>query len=255
MPKHEEAMAQAMQPKAQEPEAPKAAAPEIDPNVIALAKVLAQEMLAGQRAINMELVDKQADAYAGAMKTAMKPENAEPPLMSDFNPKGDRDFPRPELPYPFSLNGAEMPAYLLTVEEIDLLMQLTPGEYNITKTDDTVTRVAVVPTLDQASGVVTKMTIWGKFGGKNKPDEAQNWPPMRVWLAEMLGVPAPVRPTVKRQTGKLSATLGTRGGENQTIQSLEAALAATGRGALGPTISRDVNAMLSVKADALESLA
>lgn len=231
---------------APEPEtaAAPAAAPAIDPNVLALAKAL----LDGQREINLSMLGAQADAYAASMKTALKPENADPPLMSDFNPAGDRDHPRPELPYPFTMNGAEMPAHLLTVEEIGLLAQLTPGHYRITKTDDSQTVVAVVPEHDSASGSITKMNLVSKFGNKRNPQDKDNWPPLRVWLAEMLGVAAPVRPVVRQPTGRIAAG---QLGAASSIGGVITGSLANNKAWLGP-ITGQVEAMLASDAGAME---
>jgi hypothetical protein len=226
------------------PETPApATAPAVDPNVIALAQMLLQ----GQRDLNTETVKAQADAYAASMKTALKPENSDPPLMSEFNPKGDRDFPRPPLPYPFTMNGAEMPEALFLVEEIELLLQVTPGHYRITKTDDTQVVVSVIPTTDSATGAITKMNLVSKFGNKSNPQDKNNWPPLRVWLAEMLGVPAPVRAVVRQPTGRIAAPqLGTSGTVNGVITgSLEAHLGSLGpiRGAVEAMLAQDGGAM------------
>jgi hypothetical protein len=195
-----------------------------------------------------ETVKAQADIYAASMKTALKPENSDPPLMSDFNPLGDRDHPRPSLPYPFTQNGADMPEHLLTVEEIGLLLQVTPGHYRITKTDDTQVIVSVIPTTDSATGAITRMNLVSKFGNKSSPEDSKNWPPLRVWLAELLGVPAPMRQRTTLPTGRISAPqLGAVGSAHGVITgSLESQM-----NSLGP-IRREVEAMLARDADRME---
>lgn len=180
------------------------ALPALDANAMAVVAAFAQQLLAGQQALTAENLKAQADAYAASMKVAMRPENADPPLISDFNPEGDRDHPRPVLPYPVTMNGAELPPELLTVEELRLLAQIEPGAYRVTKTDDTTVVVRVVPTVDSATNAITKMNIVSKFGNKRNPGDKDNWPPMRVWLAEMLGVPAPQRARETLPTGRLS---------------------------------------------------
>jgi hypothetical protein len=247
-PKPDQALEAAMLGTAPSPTPEPAPAPAINPDVLALAKALAMEMMAGQRQINEELVDRQADAYAGAMKTAMKPENASPPLMSDFNPKGDRDFPRPALQCAFTMGSAEMPPELLTVEEIELLNQITPGHYRITKADDSQVTVSVVPTYDGASGAITKMALIAPFGGKHNPQDKDNWPPLRVWLAEALGVPPPQRPIERQPTGRINAPLlnNPRGSTGIVTSALDTQMANLGpmRGA--------VESMLGRKSDAME---
>ncbi len=217
----------------------------IDPNVLALAQALLQ----GQREINAETVKAQADAYAASMKVAMKPENADPPLISDFNPMGDRDHPRPELKCPFTMNGAELPKELLTVEEIVLLNQLEPDHYRITKTDDTQVIVSVVAEHDSASGLLTKMNLVSKFGNKRNPQDKDNWPPMRVWLAEMIGVPAPERARPRLPVGRVARPqMGAPSGLNGVISAM--GTLANNKQWLGP-IEGEVNAMLARETDAI----
>jgi hypothetical protein len=96
--------------------------------------------------------------------------------------------------------------------------------------------VSVIPTTDSATGAITKMNLVSKFGNKSNPQDKNNWPPLRVWLAEMLGVPAPVRAVVRQPTGRIAAPqLGTSGAVNGVITgSLEAHLSSLGpiRGAV-----------------------
>lgn len=218
--------------------------PTIDPNILAFA----QALISGQATNNAALVQAQADAYAASMKVALKPENVDPPLMSDFNPKGDRDFPRPVLPWPVTQNGAEMPEYLLTVEELELLAQITPGHYRVTKSDDTQVIVSVVPEIDSASGATTKMNLVSKFGNKRNPDEKNNWPPLRVWLAELLGVPAPVRESARQPSGRIAGPQ--MGAPGQVAGVITGALTQNKQW-LGP-IAPHVDAMLANAGDAME---
>lgn len=234
---------------APEPEAaPVPALPALDANAMAVVAAFAQQLLAGQQALTADNLKAQADAYAASMKVAMKPENADPPLISDFNPAGDRDHPRPELPYPVTMNGAELPKELLTVEELTLLAQLEPGHFRVTKTDDTQVIVSVVPEHDSATGTVTKMNLVSKFGNKRNPADKDNWPPMRVWLAEMFGVPAPQRTASKLPSGRVSAPqLGAAASVNGVISGG----LAQNKAWLGP-IQGQVDAMLARETSAIE---
>src|SRR5262252_11161611 len=66
-----------------------------------------------------------AEANAKAMKAALRPENDPAPMISAFNPKGDRDNPRPKLKCEFSLfEGIPIDGVTDTVEEIELMNQL-----------------------------------------------------------------------------------------------------------------------------------
>ncbi len=224
--------------------------PALDANAMAVVAAFAQQLLAGQQALTADNLKAQADAYAASMKTAMKPENQDPPLMSDFNPAGDRDHPRPELPYPFTMNGAELPKELLTVEEITLLLQIEQGAYRVTKTDDSQVIVRFIPTRDSATNAITKMNIVSKFGNKRNPQDKDNWPPLRVWLAECLGVAAPVRATSKLPTGRLA--LAPQMGSSASVDGV---ITASGdllanKSWLGPILG-DVDAMLARPAEAI----
>ncbi len=224
------------------PEPTDAPAPAIDPNVLALAKAL----LDGQAAQVQALIAGQSE-IASSMKTAMKPENQDPPLMSDFNPAGDRDHPRPALKCPFTMNGAEMPEYLLTVEELTLLNQVEPGHYRVKKTDDTTVVVSVVPTYDSATGTVTKMTLSSQFGNKRNPEQKNNWPPLRVWLAQLLGVPAPERATAQLPLGRIAAP---QMGSASSLNGVITGSLASHKEWLGP-IQGEVDAMLAHDAGAM----
>lgn len=76
---------------------------------------------------------------ADMQRKTMRPENDHPPNVSAFNPRGDKDFPRPPLrceylmPWPIKPGSAEE----LTREEIELLNLLEPGEVMITRADRT----------------------------------------------------------------------------------------------------------------------
>jgi hypothetical protein len=238
------------------PETPAAVAVGVDPNVIAMAKVIAEQMVNAQMELQRqqqefqrEQTERQIAANKDTVESATrKPENANPPLVSDLNPLGERDHPRPALPYTFTMNGAEMPEDKFTIEENALITQITPGQYRVTKTDDTQVIVSVVPVRDSTSGQITKMNILGPFGNKHNPEQAKNWPPLRVWLAEALGVPVPQRLVVRQPTGRVLAPLmGSAGSTNGIITgSLESQM-----GNLGPILGQ-VQAMLSRDADALE---
>jgi hypothetical protein len=82
-----------------------------------------------------------AEGLAEAMKAAREkiPENIKAPLISDANPLGERDHPRPLLKCAMYFGGALIGNTKvnagLTLDEIDSLNQVTPGHYRITKTD------------------------------------------------------------------------------------------------------------------------
>ena len=80
-----------------------------------------------------------ADIAAQAATKARRPENNPGPLVSDFNPAGERDHPRPPLRstmyFGSSPIGTPQDNSQLTIDEIQALNIVTPGYYNITKMD------------------------------------------------------------------------------------------------------------------------
>ena len=80
-----------------------------------------------------------ADIAAQAAAKARRPENNPGPLVSDFNPDGERDHPRPPLRsimyFGSSPIGTPQDNSQLTTDEIQALNAVTPGYYNITKMD------------------------------------------------------------------------------------------------------------------------
>jgi hypothetical protein len=234
---------QAMLGKKPEPATP--AEPAISPDVIAFAKLL----LAGQQETVAAMLSVQtaaAQAQADAMKTAMRPENTDPPLISWYNLRGDRDHPRPPLQCPFTLNGAEMAPAQLDYDEIVLLNQLTPGHYRVQKTDGTYETVSVIPKVDSATGAITEMRI--QLRAKDQ-EQAKNWPGMPTILAQMLGVPVPTRVADALPLGRLTgpAAAGLAAGRAGMVQSLDEASVA----ALPGMVRSQVEAMLGRDADAL----
>ncbi len=62
-------------------------------------------------------------------------ENAFAPEISQYNPLGERDNPRPELRCKMIWVGFKLAKVALTLDEITLLNQMQPGEYRVTKAD------------------------------------------------------------------------------------------------------------------------
>jgi hypothetical protein len=62
-------------------------------------------------------------------------ENNRPPEVSHYNPLGERDNPRAELKCKMVWVGYSMTKEALTREEVNLLNQVEPGDYRVTKAD------------------------------------------------------------------------------------------------------------------------
>lgn len=85
-----------------------------------------------------------ANIIAGMQRTTMAPENKFFPAISDFNLRGEKDFPRPQLrceyflPWPVKPSASEE----LTREEVELLNLMVQGEHMVIRADRT--RVKVI---------------------------------------------------------------------------------------------------------------
>jgi hypothetical protein len=101
------------------------------------------------------------EGTALATQKAMKPENQVHPGISALSyPEGDRDRPRPSLPYEFFWNGYPVHKFPETQHwrELELMAQVTPGEYTIMRKDFTPMAVTVDAERD-ANGAITKLRV------------------------------------------------------------------------------------------------
>jgi len=119
-------------------------------------------------------------AQAEATEKVMRPENKNPPRVSDFNPQGDRDFPRPELKYKFRWIGIDLQKSQLTREECLLLNALAPGDRRVTKADGTRIPLIVEHRLNTAGRTES---VWIMFPAE-QGEQQQNHMPMRNYLRE-----------------------------------------------------------------------
>jgi hypothetical protein len=78
--------------------------------------------------------DLSAEALAKAFQAQSKRENAQAPMVSHANPRGETDRPRPAFTARKVLhNGVELETDTMCWEEIEAINALTPGEYRVTK--------------------------------------------------------------------------------------------------------------------------
>jgi hypothetical protein len=109
-------------------------------------------------------------------------ENAFAPEISAYNPRGERDFPRSELACKMIYVGFKLAKEALTVEEIELLNQMKPGDYRVTKSDGKSIPFVVTAKLD-AAGRRELLTF--HFPCKSTEDR-HNHMPMAAYLREAL---------------------------------------------------------------------
>lgn len=102
------------------------------------------ELSRGLQAMNAGQLEA-AKIVANMQRSTMAPENKFHHNISAFNPRGDKDFPRPQLrceyflPWPIKPGAAEE----LTREEIELLNMVESGEHTVIRADRTKVKVNV----------------------------------------------------------------------------------------------------------------
>jgi len=92
----------------------------IDRLVEALSRLAPQS----QSGISVEQLETVLKSNAEATRKALKPENAQHPDVSAFNPEGERDHPRPRLRRKTFWAGTELHEDELSREEIELFNQV-----------------------------------------------------------------------------------------------------------------------------------
>src|SRR5262249_28174034 len=109
-------------------------------------------------------------------------ENRLPPEISAYNKLGERDNPRPELRCRMIWVGFNLAKEALTREEIDLLNQVKPADYRVTKANQSTIDFTVTGRQDRA-GRPELLTF--HFPCKAVEDR-HNHMPMTAYLKEVL---------------------------------------------------------------------
>lgn len=143
-------------------------------------------LLAGMMETMKSLVQQQVVGNAGAAEAIRKsqdPSNMFAPDMSVFNPRGERDFPRPQLKCRMFLPW-EAERESLTREEIELLNLLEPGEFFIRRNDESRMMVDIKATINPNSGKFDRLLMNSETGFNND----YHWlvPPLRHMLRQIL---------------------------------------------------------------------
>jgi hypothetical protein len=128
-------------------------------------------------------VAAEAEIHALAMRKQLRPENDTHPDQSVFNPRGERDHPRPLLVCEMFLGPYPLERQTLTRQEIELLNQLQPGSYEITKADGLVIPFHVIPRMRVDGKTVERITIAFPCADD---DQKQNFPSFATMLREVV---------------------------------------------------------------------
>jgi len=131
----------------------------------------------------VERVEAEAEVHARAMRRQLHPENETTPDVSVYNPRGERDHPRPMLRYDFFLGPYPLERQTLLWKECELLNQLEPGSYEITKADGTVVAFHAIPRYHIDGRTVERITIAFPCADD---DQRQNFPPFAQILREVI---------------------------------------------------------------------
>jgi hypothetical protein len=162
------------------PVGPAAPASAIQLSIEQLEALLAR--VAGGARSPAEATEVAAETYAFAMKKALRPENERHPDVSVFNPKGERDHPRPHLPCEYFYNQMPLDRNDLTVDELTLLLEVQPGRYAITKTDDSEGTVEVFARRT-GTGRIDQVHVCLHAVDH---DARMNWPNFKTVLTQMV---------------------------------------------------------------------
>lgn len=155
-----------------------AAAAGTDPVVLNAIMTLAQAV---ERLTDGQM--KGSELIANATKKANRPSNEAPPMISAFNPRGDKDFPKPALKCKMLLPW-EAEHESLTREEVDLLNLLEPMDYIVVRNDRTKVKVEVRCKYNLDSDVPSILIINHDTAFNN--DYQRMMPPLVDMLRSML---------------------------------------------------------------------
>jgi hypothetical protein len=178
-------------PKNEDPEPVMTMTPELFASVVSDAVKAALGAVAPTTPVTAEMIatavraanEGQAELHAGAMKRALKPENDPAPMMSVFNPEGDRDHPRPKLKCEFTLfDGIPIDGTTDTVEELTLMNQLVAGDYWVEKADGSL-MLFKVREIHNDLGQLRRIDL--SFPCRDEVDRA-GLMPMVVWLRSIV---------------------------------------------------------------------
>lgn len=156
-------------------------------------------MLAGMMETMKQLVQTQAHsgtAIAEATRKANDPSNMFAPDASVFNPRGERDHPRPRLRCKMFLPW-EAEWESLTREEIELLNLLEPGKFIIKRNDESRVEVEIKVSSNPNTGSYDRLLFIADTALNN--DYHWLMPPMRAWLRQILSQ----RPSTKMAAARV----------------------------------------------------
>jgi hypothetical protein len=153
------------------------------------------------------ILKETAEGTAKAMQKALKPENQDHPGLSVFShPKGDREMPKPPLPYELSWNGYPVNKFPETETWSEWMAQSNipgRGEYTVLRLDGSKMKVTVATETD-ADGKPTKVIVTHPVAREDK----DKIPPKTVILAQMQDKDNPRAAFLKSMQSQLAELFG-----------------------------------------------
>lgn len=114
----------------------------------------------------MFLATRQDDQHIAReqLKQTRQKNNLQPPNISDFNPRGEKDYAMPHLAFdvlaPWPMQKGKF--HPLTVEEVTLMNRVkAPAEVVIDLRDDTSVRCSIIATKNAATGKIERIAFMG----------------------------------------------------------------------------------------------
>lgn len=155
-----------------------------------------------------KILAAQGSAVSEGMRKAMKPENPQAPLISVYNPKGDRDHPRPALKCKMFLRAYPIDGTTESVEELELLNQLQPGTYWFHDMSGRKVKMPVVAETTN-TGELSRLLILLPM----EEDDRMAYPGFATILREALGLGMPDQAAMAAELAALRAKVASLDGQ------------------------------------------
>jgi hypothetical protein len=168
--------------------------------------LIAALMAKQEQGISPETLKAILSSTSVATMKALRPQNEDPPKISCFNAKGDRDFPRENI-LKHEFFYVSQPIHKMTdthmVRELELAAQVVPGEYTILMKDGSVKTVTVTGERN-AKQELTKVTVHMPVS----KDEKWTVPPMLVVMYQLASKEPPRARFMAAMNEFMQITLG-----------------------------------------------
>lgn len=161
------------------------------------------EILKELKTANTDEARSQALSQADILQQILiktKPENTSAPMAGVFNPRGERDFPKPPLQCQMFWVGFDLKVEQHTPEEVDLLNKLGPLTCMVTKADGS--RIPFTVTAVRGGDLkIERLEIWFPCKGEARHNHGS----MVSYLKQALGEAIPTADELQAELTALKA--------------------------------------------------